>query len=41
MLMGGGVMIIVREDIPCREIIRNNEDVKIEGIFLEINTRKR
>ena len=34
-------MIIVREDIPCREIIRNNEDVKIEGIFLEINTWKR
>ena len=34
------VMSIVREDIPCREIIRNHDDVKIEGIFLETSTRK-
>ena len=34
------IINVVREDIPCREIIRNHLDVKIEGIFLEISTRK-
>ena len=38
--IGGGVMIFVREDIPCREIIFDNVEEKMEGIFLEISTRK-
>ena len=37
---GGGVMIFVREDIPCREIINNHVSENMEGIFLEISTRK-
>ena len=37
---GGGVMIFVREDIPCREIVLNKDEEKIEGIFIEISTRK-
>ena len=38
--LGGGVMIIVREDIPCREICTIDNEVNIEGIFLEFSTRK-
>ena len=37
---GGGVMTFVREDIPCREIVLNKDEEKIEGIFIEISTRK-
>ena len=33
-------MIFVREDIPCREIVLNKDEEKIEGIFIEISTRK-
>ena len=38
--MGGYVMISVREDIPCRELNANYIGESIEGLFLEINTRK-
>ena len=37
---GGGVLIYVREDIPCREFTNHAIDNNIEGIFLEINLRK-
>ena len=37
---GGGVIIYVREDIPCRELITFSENSNMEGIFLEINLRK-
>ena len=37
---GGGVMIYVREDIPCDILIRHNTPKNIEAIFLEINLRK-
>ena len=35
---GGGVIVFIREDIPCKELKfqGNNE---IEGIFFEINLR--
>ena len=36
----GGVIIYVREDIPCREFTNFNDVSNIEGIFLEINLRK-
>ena len=36
----GGVIIYVREDIPCRELITFSENLNMEGIFLEINIRK-
>ena len=38
--MGGGVIIYVREDIPCRELRHHSNTENIEGIFLEINLRK-
>ena len=37
---GGGVIIFVREDIPCRELFAHMTSFNIEGIFLEINLRK-
>ena len=37
---GGGVMIYVREDIPCRELTTLPPSSNFEGIFLEINLRK-
>ena len=37
----GGVLIYIREDIPCRELTNHDiENNNIEGIFLEINLRK-
>ena len=36
----GGVIIFVREDIPCRELFAHMTPFNIEGIFLEINLRK-
>ena len=36
----GGVIIYVREDIPCRKIREHSHELNIEGIFLEINLRK-
>ena len=37
---GGGLLLYIREDIPCREIIINIEP-NIEAIFVEINLKKR
>ena len=37
---GGGVMIYVREDIPCDILIKHKMPTNIEAIFLEINLRK-
>ena len=37
---GGGVIIYVREDIPCRELKTHGVEKSVEGIFLEINLRK-
>ena len=36
---GGGIIIFIREDIPCKEL-KFQTDKEIEGIFLEINLRK-
>ena len=36
---GGGIMVFVREDIPCKLI--SKETVDIEGIFIELNFRKK
>ena len=36
----GGVMIYVRGDIPCRELIYHSPISNIEGIFIELNLRK-
>ena len=37
---GGGVVIYVREDIPCRVHKTHFEAKNFKGIFLEINLRK-
>ena len=37
---GGGVLIYVREDIPCRELTSHLKPNNLEGIVLEINLRK-
>ena len=41
---GGGILIYIREDIPCRDLAKysfsNNASSIFEGIFLEINLRK-
>ena len=41
---GGGLLIYIREDIPCRDLAKysfsNNTPSIFEGIFLEINLRK-
>ena len=37
---GGGVMIFVRDDIPCKQLKRHTFPGDIEGIFVEINLRK-
>ena len=39
-LMGGGLLIYVREDIPCKPLDKHSFPEDIEGIFLEINLRK-
>ena len=36
----GGILLFVREDIPCK-IIKTNCDVDFEGIFREINLREK
>ena len=38
--MGGGVIIFVREDIPCRRLKPHDFPNNFEGIILEINLRK-
>ena len=37
---GGGVMIYVREDIPCDILLKHTIPQNIEAIFVEINLRK-
>ena len=37
---GGGILLLVREDIPCK-IIKTDCDADFEGIFVEINLRKK
>ena len=37
---GGGVLIYVREDIPCKQLTKRILPDNIEGIFVEINLRK-
>ena len=37
---GGGVMIYVREDIPCDALSKYSTPSKLEAIFVEINLRK-
>ena len=38
---GGGIIIYVREDIPCREIEKTHSTKRnLEGIFLELNLRR-
>ena len=36
---GGGILLLVREDIPCKTI-KIDCDADFEGIFVEINLRK-
>ena len=38
--LGGGVLIYVRKDIPCMELIQHKRPENIEGLFIEINLRK-
>ena len=37
---GGGIIIYVRDDIPCRELNDHPSPKNVEGIFLEINLRR-
>ena len=37
---GGGVIIFIRGDIPCKELKKHIFSMDIEGIFIEINLRK-
>ena len=37
---GGGVLIYVREDMPCKQLTKHKLRDDIEGIFVEINLRK-
>ena len=38
---GGGVAIFVRENIPCKLLTKHNFTKNVEGMFLEINLRKK
>ena len=37
---GGGLLIFIREDIPCKQLAKHTFPNDIEGIFVEINLRK-
>ena len=37
---GGGLLIYVREDIPCKRLTTKNISGDIEGIFIELNINK-
>ena len=37
---GGGLLVYIREDVPCKELKSHNFADDIEGIFIEINLRK-
>ena len=36
----GGIIIFIREDIPCKQISNTEWPIELEGIFIEINLRK-
>ena len=38
---GGGLLIYVREDIPCKKLDTHSEKQNFEGIFFEINLRNK
>ena len=38
---GGGVMIYVRENIPCKILNKHGTSENFEGIYLDVNIRKR
>ena len=38
--IGGGVLIYVRKEIPCKQLQRHNFLKHVEALFLEINLRK-
>jgi len=38
--VGGGLLIYVRSDIPCKQLSKHDFPDGIEGIFIEINFRK-
>ena len=38
---GGGLLLYIREDIPCKEIKTHKLPDNIEGIFIEINLRNK
>ena len=37
---GGGILIYVRQDTPCKQLFKHTLTSDIEGIFVEINLRK-
>ena len=37
---GGGILIYIRSDIPCRQLNKHEFPDSIEGLFVEINFRK-
>ena len=37
---GGGLLVYVRSDIPCKQLNKHGFSNNIEGIFVEINFRK-
>ena len=37
---GGGLLIYVRDDIPCEQLSKHDFPEDIEGIFIELNLRK-
>ena len=37
---GGGILIYIREDIPCKILENHNLPDDIEGLFVELNFRK-
>ena len=37
---GGGILIYVRSDIPCKQVNKHESSDGIEGIFVEVNFRK-
>ena len=37
---GGGIMIYVKESLPCRKLTKHHFSENVEGLFIEINLRK-
>ena len=37
---GGGILLYVRQDLPCKELTYQNRPENMETIFLEVNFRK-